>query len=176
MVLLTKHSEPNFDHFVSSRAFSIDDVSATVAQFAFGDHDHGGCICWVDLRQNNKCNTCRFRPDYCSLQISAVLLHRPQMCYRSFISDSMFSNACWESKLYIKMVKGKHKSFLMSYFFLPPHANTNGVRVASVGRPPPAMWVAVSCSRAHQQVTLTVIFQLEVDCSTSTHPTVFWKP
>lgn len=36
----TEHGDPDFDHFVSSWALSVDDVSTAVAHSAFGDHHH----------------------------------------------------------------------------------------------------------------------------------------
>lgn len=50
--LHTEHVDSDFDHFVSGRALSIDDVPAAVVQFALRDHDHRGCVGGVDLRGN----------------------------------------------------------------------------------------------------------------------------
>lgn len=51
--LCTKHVDSDFDHFVPGRTFSVDDVTATVVQFALRDHDDRGCVSGVDLRKQN---------------------------------------------------------------------------------------------------------------------------
>lgn len=50
--LRTEHVDSDFDHLVSGRALSVDDVSAAVVQFALWDHNHRGCVGGVDLRGN----------------------------------------------------------------------------------------------------------------------------
>lgn len=46
----TENVDPDFDHFVSSWALSVDDVSTTVAHLAVGDHHHRSGVGGVDLK------------------------------------------------------------------------------------------------------------------------------